>query len=45
MMRSFNLGSEVSEEDISAEFKDGVLKLKAPRRAEPAPTSRRIRIG
>jgi HSP20 family protein len=44
MMRSFNLGSEVHEEDISAEFKDGVLKLKAPKREEPAPTTRRISI-
>ena len=44
MMRSFNLGSEVREEDISAEFKDGVLKLKAPKRGEPAPTTRRIDI-
>jgi HSP20 family protein len=44
MMRSFNLGSEVHEEDISAEFNDGVLKLKAPKRAEPAPTTRRISI-
>jgi HSP20 family protein len=44
MIRSFNLGSEVSEEDISAEFTDGVLKLKAPRRAEPTPTTRRINI-
>ena len=44
MMRSFNLGSEVHEEDISAEFADGVLKLKAPKRAEAAPTTRRIDI-
>ena len=42
MMRSFNLGGEVHEEDISAEFRDGVLKLRAPKRAEPAPTTRRI---
>ncbi len=44
MMRSFNLGSEVHEADISAEFKDGVLKLRAPKRTEPAPTTRRISI-
>jgi HSP20 family protein len=45
LMRSFNLGSEVHEEDISAEFRDGVLTLRAPKRAEPAPTTRRINIG
>ena len=44
LMRSFNLGSEVHEEDISADFKDGVLTLKAPKRAEPAPTTRRISV-
>ena len=45
LMRSFSLGSEVSEEDISAEFTDGILKLKAPKRTEPTPTARRIKIG
>ena len=45
LMRSFNLGSEVHEADISAEFRDGVLTLRAPKRAEPAPTTRRINIG
>ncbi len=44
LMRSFNLGSEVHEEDISADFTDGVLTLRAPKRAEPAPTTRRISI-
>ncbi len=44
LMRSFNLGSEVHEADISADFKDGVLTLRAPKRAEPAPTTRRISI-
>lgn len=44
ILRSFNLGGDVSEEDITAEFKDGVLTLKAPKRAEPAPTTRRISI-
>jgi HSP20 family protein len=44
LMRSFNLGSEVHDDDISADFKDGVLTLKAPKRAEPAPTTRRISV-
>ena len=44
LMRSFNLGSEVHEADISAEFADGVLRLKAPKRSEPAPSTRRISI-
>jgi len=43
--RGFNLGNEVHEEDISASFDDGILKLKAPKKAEPAPTRRRIEIG
>ena len=44
LMRSFNLGSEVHEEDISAEFSDGLLKLKAPKRSERPPATRRINI-
>jgi len=43
-MRSFNLGSDVHEEDIKASFKDGVLTLKAPKMVEPAPVRRRIEI-
>ena len=43
-MRSFNLGGEVSESDISAVFKDGVLQLKAPKLKEAVPTQRRISI-
>ena len=31
MMRRFNLGEDVKEKDIEARFKDGVLKLKAPK--------------
>ncbi len=43
-MRSFNLGSDVQEEDINASFKDGVLTLKAPKMVEKAPARRRIEI-
>jgi HSP20 family protein len=43
-MRSFNLGGDVHEEDISASFKDGVLKLKAPKLKEIPPAERRILI-
>lgn len=43
-MRSFNLGSEVHEEDINASFKDGVLTLKAPKMVEKEPVRRRIEI-
>lgn len=43
-MRSFNLGGDVQEGDISANFKDGVLWLKAPKREEAIPTQRRIEI-
>ena len=43
-MRSFNLGTEVHEEDIKASFNDGVLRLEAPKMIEPAPVRRRIEI-
>ncbi len=43
-MRSFNLGSEVHEEDISASFNDGVLTLVAPKVAETQPVQRRIEV-
>ncbi|TGD74899.1 Hsp20/alpha crystallin family protein [Mangrovimicrobium sediminis] len=43
--RSFNLGGEVHEEDIRASFKDGVLKLEAPKLKEKPPARRRIEIG
>ena len=43
-MRSFNLGADVHEEDISANFADGVLALKAPKLKEVPPTQRRISI-
>ena len=42
--RSFNLGSDISESDISAAFKDGVLTLKAPKLVEPEPQARRIEV-
>ena len=44
LMRSFNLGADVNESDIVANFTDGVLKLTAPRMAEKAPERRRIEI-
>ena len=37
-VRSFNLGRDVQQSDIHAEFKDGVLTLNAPK-ATPAPAS------
>ncbi len=43
-MRSFNLGADIEEEDIKASFKDGVLKLQAPKQAPKAPERRRISI-
>lgn len=42
--RSFNLGNDVKEEDIKAEFNDGVLKLSVPKVEQKAPTSHRIDI-
>ncbi|MBT4520411.1 MAG: Hsp20/alpha crystallin family protein [Halieaceae bacterium] len=43
-MRSFNLGSDVHEEDIEASFKDGVLKLQAPKLLEREVERRRIEV-
>ena len=43
-MRSFNLGQDVNEDEIDANFKDGVLTLKAPKREAPQPKSQRIEI-
>ena len=43
-IRSFNLGSSVHQEDIQASFKNGVLKLKAPKHEEVEPKVRKIAI-
>ena len=43
-MRSFNLGADVQEKDIKASFKDGVLKLDAPKIIEKVQERRRIEI-
>ncbi len=43
-LRSFNLGGNVHEEDITASFKDGVLSVKAPKIPEPTPKQRRIEV-
>jgi HSP20 family protein len=42
--RSFNLGGNVHEADISASFEDGVLKIKAPKVPETIPQQRRIEV-
>ena len=42
--RSFNLGGNVHEEDISASFENGVLKLTAPKAKEETPVQRRIEV-
>ena len=43
-MRSFNLGADVQESDIKASFKDGVLKLQAPKVVEKVQERRRIEV-
>ncbi len=43
-MRSFNLGTDIQEEDIKASFKDGVLKLEAPKQVPKQPERRRISV-
>ena len=42
--RSFSLGESVKEEDISAGFENGVLKITAPKVTEAAPVKRRIEV-
>ena len=42
--RSFSLGDSVQEEDISARFEDGILKISAPKVTEAAPVKRRIEV-
>lgn len=43
-VRSFNIGGDIKEKDISASFKNGVLELKAPKVKAVAPTQKRIPI-
>ncbi len=43
-MRSFNLGTDVAEADISASYVDGVLTVLAPKVKEVVPQERRIEI-
>lgn len=43
-VRSFDLGKQVHEGDISASFENGILKLVAPKITEQAPATRRIEI-
>jgi HSP20 family protein len=43
-IRSFNLGSNASEKDIKAKFKNGILTIKAPCSKPLAPESHRISI-
>ncbi len=42
--RSFNLGGSVREEDISAEFDNGVLKVTAPKVTPATPERKRIEV-
>ena len=44
-MRSFNLGQDVHDEDIQANFTDGVLVLKVPKLNGEPESPRRIEIG
>jgi HSP20 family protein len=42
--RSFNVGKDVTEKMITADFSDGVLKLKVPKSKETEPQAKRIEI-
>ena len=43
-LRSFNLGGDIHEDDISARFEDGVLTLRATKLKEKPAGQRRIEI-
>ncbi|MFZ5655426.1 MAG: Hsp20/alpha crystallin family protein [Pseudomonadota bacterium] len=43
-LRSFNLGQDIQDADISASFENGILKLTAPKVTEAKPRQRRIEI-
>ena len=42
--RTFYLGDDISENDIKASFKNGVLKLEIPKQEPPQPERKRIEI-
>lgn len=42
--RSFNVGDNVSEDDIKASFDNGVLTIEAPKAPEVAPQQKRIEV-
>ncbi len=42
--RTFDLGADIQDADIKASFKDGVLKLQAPKLVPKAPERRRIEV-
>ena len=42
--RSFNLGENVHEQEISAAFDNGILTIKAPKVPETLPQQRRIEV-
>ena len=42
--RSFYVGEQVTQEDISAKFKDGVLKLTMPKLVEQKPEPKKLTI-
>ncbi|MGN1357838.1 MAG: Hsp20/alpha crystallin family protein [Bacilli bacterium] len=42
--RSFYLGEELNEDEIKAEFKDGILKVSVPKNDKEEPTKKIINI-
>lgn len=43
-LRSFNLGEDVREDEIDANFKDGILTLTVPRHEGHPPQRKRIEV-
>ena len=42
--RNFYVGDEVTQEDVQAEFKNGILKITVPKKAKELPQSKHIEI-
>ena len=43
--RTFRLPNDASEDGVSADFSDGVLKIKVPKRSKEEPKAKKIQIG
>ena len=42
--RTFRLPGDVKEDEVSADFSNGVLKIKVPKRGPEKPTAKKIKV-